>query len=439
MVHYSRMAQLDRISTIAFALAALAACGRTPVSSAAREDGGAAAGAERCNGLDDDGDRGVDEDYRDDDGRYLHDAHCGACGRACDAQIANAAEVACISLEGVPSCAATRCAQGFGATRGGSCVPLDDRLCLPCLDDGDCGALGSARCIELAGERRCTRACAGGCPGGYVCYDGDHCIPAAGSCRCQDSALDFGVACVLSEAAGGCPGSARCERGELTVCRAPAESCDGVDNDCDRAVDEDVRRRARQLQPRPAPLRRMRQRLHRRRRRRSELTLRRRSVRAELRHGLPRSRRRRAAGRSARRRPRARQRVRVRRQLARRQRRGGRRRRPARRKLRRRRRRRAVELLRCEVAATMPGRARRHGRCAASTSRSSARSRRCARARRARTCTWRRASTPRACACATACSCTAAIAATSSRSTRTASRWWWSRRPRPPRSVARRW
>ncbi len=232
------MAPLGRILAIALALPSLAACARSSVVIAGREDGGSDSEAELCNGLDDDRDGSIDEDFRDGDGRYVHAAHCGACGRACDAQIANATEVACTLTEGLPLCAATRCATGFGTTRAGSCAALDDRLCLPCLDDGDCGALGSARCIELAGERRCTRACAGGCPEGYVCSGGDHCIPAAGSCRCRDSVVDFSVACLLSEASGGCPGSARCERGEQSACRAPAESCDGVDNDCDLSVDE---------------------------------------------------------------------------------------------------------------------------------------------------------------------------------------------------------
>ncbi len=38
---------------------------------------------EQCNGQDDDCDFGVDEDFRDAMGRYVHDQHCGACGQAC--------------------------------------------------------------------------------------------------------------------------------------------------------------------------------------------------------------------------------------------------------------------------------------------------------------------------------------------------------------------
>ncbi|MCA9581216.1 MAG: hypothetical protein KC416_05440, partial [Myxococcales bacterium] len=39
---------------------------------------------ELCNGLDDDLDSLVDEDFRDDGGRYLSDSHCGQCGSPCD-------------------------------------------------------------------------------------------------------------------------------------------------------------------------------------------------------------------------------------------------------------------------------------------------------------------------------------------------------------------
>jgi hypothetical protein len=225
------------ISIALLALPWLASCGRTAVRVPDLGDGGGAV-VELCDGLDDDGDRKVDEDFRDALGNYLHDEHCGACGRACETPIANAAEVGCMLREGVPICAATACASGFGRAHGVDCAPLDDHLCLPCIDDAACGKLAGARCAEIDGERRCSRECGDGCPEGYVCSGGESCLPAAGSCRCEDSTLDFAVACVLSEAAGGCPGSARCEGGDQTVCRAPAELCDGTDNDCDQRVDE---------------------------------------------------------------------------------------------------------------------------------------------------------------------------------------------------------
>ena len=68
--------------------ASLAACGRSSVVIVGGEDGGSDSEAELCNGLDDDRDGSIDEDFRDGDGRYVHAAHCGACGRACHAQIA---------------------------------------------------------------------------------------------------------------------------------------------------------------------------------------------------------------------------------------------------------------------------------------------------------------------------------------------------------------
>src|SRR5689334_8954405 len=48
---------------------------------------------ELCNGLDDDGDGMIDEDFRDAQGNYTSDAHCGRCGHACDQPLANATAV----------------------------------------------------------------------------------------------------------------------------------------------------------------------------------------------------------------------------------------------------------------------------------------------------------------------------------------------------------
>src|SRR5262249_46034959 len=82
-------------------------CGRTPLLVPPPADAGPGASAEVCNGLDDDLDGKVDETFRDTTGLYVNDAHCGACGHACDEDVANANAVHCTLLAGVPACAAT--------------------------------------------------------------------------------------------------------------------------------------------------------------------------------------------------------------------------------------------------------------------------------------------------------------------------------------------
>jgi len=197
---------------------------------------------ERCNLLDDDLDGQVDEDFTDPDasGLYVDDLHCGACGRPCGAPTPPERGLTCRLVEGVPTCAATACADGFGVSRTGRCVPFPGRFCLPCRDDGDCGDLAGAACADVGGETRCVVDCAGGCPEGTVCRgDDDVCVPAGGSCSC--SAGDaFDLACLIRDPEGAaCVGAARCEDGVQTACVGFVERCNGGDDDCDALVDED--------------------------------------------------------------------------------------------------------------------------------------------------------------------------------------------------------
>jgi len=224
----------------AVALLCAAACGsRTQLSAPTKSDAGPAAHAgESCNGLDDDGDGKVDETFRDAQGNYVGAAHCGACGHACDQPIPNAAEIGCELLGGAPTCVAKSCKRGFDRSRSGACASLDDHLCLSCRDQGDCGTLQAARCLDIAGQPHCTRTCGDGCPAGYVCVRGDHCEPAAGSCECSAGAADFALACRLTGPGGDCPGRASCTSGTQSQCMPPAEICDGQDDDCDVKSDE---------------------------------------------------------------------------------------------------------------------------------------------------------------------------------------------------------
>ena len=164
---------------------------------------------ERCNLLDDDLDQAVDEDFRDEAGRYVHDEHCGGCDRPCAALPPNATGVACQLVGGAPACAATGCEAGFTVSRAGGCTPAFDHLCLECTEDGDCGLARSARCALLGSESRCVVGCEAGCPEGYRCAE-DQCIPVGGSCSCGPGDV-YTLACALVDPQGErCIGSAAC-------------------------------------------------------------------------------------------------------------------------------------------------------------------------------------------------------------------------------------
>ncbi|MET0388021.1 MAG: hypothetical protein ABW321_18760 [Polyangiales bacterium] len=217
------------------------ACGRTSIVPAG--EGGLGAGElERCNQRDDDYDGRVDEAFRDTRGRYVDDAHCGACGNACSEPIAHAAVQGCTLLDEAPACAALRCEPGYGVAQSGRCVALGDRACMTCRTDRDCGPLASGVCLTLPTGQYCSIRCDDGCPDGYVCgaiAGGDeYCLPAHGDCAC-DPGRSFARACVVTGPEATCLGHERCDAGELTACTADREQCDGTDDDCDGRIDED--------------------------------------------------------------------------------------------------------------------------------------------------------------------------------------------------------
>ena len=146
------------------------------------------------------------------------------------------------------------------------CVDAWARLCSPCSKSQQCWHPGvnDARCVDLgAAGAFCGAACDtdDDCPKSHACNDvkdvagGDtkQCVPvdAAGdpaACVCSKNALSLALKTPCSKTAvvdGGeitCGGKALCkEVGQGAVCLASdpaAETCDGLDNDCDGATDE---------------------------------------------------------------------------------------------------------------------------------------------------------------------------------------------------------
>jgi hypothetical protein len=203
---------------------------------------------ETCNLLDDDCDGLVDEGIVDEDGVYRQVEHCGTCGIDCRAAFPTAEQVACVDEGDLgPTCVLLECPEGFHRAGEGACVPDVPVLCLACETDADCALrVPDARCLPTgSGQSRCGQPCdrSAPCPEGFSCNDGQ-CTPDSGFCNCSEATEDTELACILRVEADGhaCVGVQRCGADGPGECEpALGEACNGIDDDCDGATDEEFR------------------------------------------------------------------------------------------------------------------------------------------------------------------------------------------------------
>ena len=139
------------------------------------------------------------------------------------------------------------------------CVPPDVVLCRPCNVNVDCLAGGAdvgAVCVGYGDAGAfCATVCSEDelCVEPYKCLgatdatgaDVDTCVLELPECQCTPLFSDQGAwtACAVTNEHGSCEGLRECKADGLTACDAPvpvAEECNGEDDDCDGAVDEET-------------------------------------------------------------------------------------------------------------------------------------------------------------------------------------------------------
>jgi len=153
----------------------------------------------------------VDEDFRDTEGRYAADPHCGACNNDCAGAIPTARRLR--FDRGSPHCVVQSCDDGYLRLTPFACSAPPALSCKPCATGDDCQ--GGA-CITIDTGTYCAspvsmprRVCDGlrlsDAPGG-----GEGCWPLSGSCVCNAAGDGLERGCFSANAFGVCTGSETC-------------------------------------------------------------------------------------------------------------------------------------------------------------------------------------------------------------------------------------
>jgi len=193
------------------------------------------------------------------DGGECVDGFCTAGKKPAGEPCVNASECetdACVPHPSGMLCGAS-CSDGAACVEPGAqcvddiCYPSDAFLCRPCSTDAECQSPGSpdGLCVSYpdgAGSF-CGLACTADtdCPTDFACTDTGNgvtqCTATSLTCSCNPLAIADGASTSCGQ--GACAGVATCGSGGLGACDggspAAAETCDGLDDDCDGETDED--------------------------------------------------------------------------------------------------------------------------------------------------------------------------------------------------------
>ncbi|MFT7583261.1 MAG: hypothetical protein ACI9MR_004948, partial [Myxococcota bacterium] len=170
------------------------------------------------------------------------DCQSGICG-------ASAAGGVCTRLCDDDCPDGTQCVPA-GADGPSVCLADDALACQPCSADDQCNLPGSTggACVDYgASGSFCGVACSADsdCPGDFSCNGDGQCVSDAESCSCNRAGILTGASttCTIANDEGSCPGTRQCSTSGLTRCAGQtpsAETCNGVDDNCDGNTDEET-------------------------------------------------------------------------------------------------------------------------------------------------------------------------------------------------------